>query len=91
MLPMVQKIWFNRLENPDNLKLADLSGRELVVLLPLVIGMLWMGFYPKPFLDRANVSLTELVATVEQRSAPVLPPLGLQLEGTGAAAPVEGD
>jgi NADH-quinone oxidoreductase subunit M len=72
MLPMVQKIWFNRLERPENERLLDLSSRELTVLAPLVALMLWMGFYPKPFLDRAQVSVTELIDLVQERSAPAL-------------------
>ncbi|HSJ14857.1 MAG TPA: NADH-quinone oxidoreductase subunit M [Longimicrobiales bacterium] len=91
MLPMVQRIWFNRLDKPENERLADLSGRELAVLVPLVVGMLWMGFYPKPFLDRAQVSLTELVASVERRSAPVVPPFGLEIQRPAAMSPAEGD
>jgi NADH-quinone oxidoreductase subunit M len=70
MLPMVQKIWFNRLDKPANEKLLDLGGRELAVLTPLVVLMLWMGFYPKPFLDRAQVTVTELIDLVQERSSP---------------------
>jgi NADH-quinone oxidoreductase subunit M len=88
MLPMVQRIWFNRLDNSANEGLPDLSRRELAVLAPLVACMLWMGVYPKPFLEKAQVTLTELIATVEQRSAPALPPLAARPE---LRAPVEGD
>jgi NADH-quinone oxidoreductase subunit M len=72
MLPMVQRIWFNRLDNPANADLPDLSRRELAVLAPLIAGMLWLGLYPKPVLERMETSLTALVRTVEQRSGPAL-------------------
>jgi NADH-quinone oxidoreductase subunit M len=91
MLPMVQRIWFNRLERAENQRLPDLSRRELAVLAPLVACMIWMGFYPKPFLERAQAAVSELVTFVEQRSAPALPMLGLELERAGAVSPVEGD
>ncbi|HKP73980.1 MAG TPA: NADH-quinone oxidoreductase subunit M [Longimicrobiaceae bacterium] len=52
MLPMVQRIAFNRLANPANRGIPDLNGRELAVLLPLVALILWLGLYPQPFLDR---------------------------------------
>jgi NADH-quinone oxidoreductase subunit M len=52
MLPMVQKVAFNALRSPANRDIPDLNGRELAVLLPLVVLILWLGFYPKPFLDR---------------------------------------
>jgi NADH-quinone oxidoreductase subunit M len=52
MLPMVQKVAFNALRSPANRDIPDLSGRELAILLPLVILILWIGIYPKPILDR---------------------------------------
>jgi NADH-quinone oxidoreductase subunit M len=70
MLPMVQRIWFNALDKPSNQTMADLNRRELAVLVPLLAGMIWMGFYPRPFLERMEVSLTELIESVEQRRAP---------------------
>jgi NADH-quinone oxidoreductase subunit M len=72
MLPMVQRVWFNALDKPENESVRDLSRRELVVLGPLVAAMIWMGVYPKPFLERMEVSLTELIESVEQRRAPAL-------------------
>jgi NADH-quinone oxidoreductase subunit M len=86
MLPMVQRIFFNALDNPANERLPDLSRRELVVLMPLVVGMLWMGVYPKPFLERAEVSLTQLIETVERKSSPTVLPLGLDMTVADPAA-----
>lgn len=67
MLPMVQRIVFNALDKEENRNLPDLSRREMLVLAPLVALMIWMGVYPKPFLERMEVSLTELLESVEQR------------------------
>jgi NADH-quinone oxidoreductase subunit M len=69
MLPMVQRIWFNRLDRPENERLPDLTRRELAVLAPLIAGMLWLGVYPQPFLERMEVSLETLIESVERRSA----------------------
>ncbi len=79
MLPMVQRVWFNPLDRAENRSMPDLSRRELAVLAPLVAGMLWLGVYPRPFLERMELSLAELVESVEQRSAPVMP-VGLTVE-----------
>ncbi len=65
MLPMVQKILFNRLERPENEGLRDLSAREAVILVPLLAGMVWLGVYPKPVLDRMDATVTQLIADVE--------------------------
>jgi NADH-quinone oxidoreductase subunit M len=86
MLPMVQKILFNALSRPENLRLPDLSRREIAVLAPLVAGMIWMGVYPKPFLERADVTLTTLIETVERNSARTFLPLGLDTQPAGADA-----
>jgi NADH-quinone oxidoreductase subunit M len=68
MLPMVQKIWFNKLERTEN-HIADLSRREMIVLGPLVAFMIFMGVYPKPFLEQSEVTVMQLLQTVEARRA----------------------
>jgi NADH-quinone oxidoreductase subunit M len=92
MLPMVQKIWFNRLDKPENEKVYDLTGREFVVLAPLVALMLLMGVYPKPFLDRTEVTVVELLERVEQRRAPASASVGAVGErATGDGRRATGD
>jgi len=73
MLPMVQRIWFNGLDNEKNRSLPDLSARELTVLVPLVLAMVWLGVYPRPFLERMEPPVEGLIQSVEARRAP--PPL----------------
>ncbi|MBI4544187.1 MAG: NADH-quinone oxidoreductase subunit M [Gemmatimonadetes bacterium] len=77
MLPMVQRIWFNALDKEENRKLPDLSRRELAVLAPLVAVMLWMGVYPKPFLERVEVTLVELLESVEHKRLAPPPPVAV--------------
>jgi proton-translocating NADH-quinone oxidoreductase chain M len=36
---------------------SDLSRREFFLLLPFVIGVLWIGLFPEPFLDTLHVSI----------------------------------
>ncbi|MGQ0563175.1 MAG: complex I subunit 4 family protein [Gemmatimonadota bacterium] len=69
MLPMVQRIWFNQLDKQENAGMPDLSRREIVVLAPLVAFMIVMGVYPKPFLEKSEVTVMELLETVEVRRA----------------------
>ncbi len=69
MLPMVQRIWFNKVENPENEQISDLSRREIIVLAPLLAGMLWMGVYPKPFLERTETAVVSLIETVKAQAA----------------------
>jgi NADH-quinone oxidoreductase subunit M len=65
LLWALQRILFNRLDKPENSHLPDLSTRELLVVLPLVAGMIWLGLYPKPVLDRMDASARHYVEQVQ--------------------------
>jgi NADH-quinone oxidoreductase subunit M len=70
MLWMLQRVVFGPVTNPENERLFDLNSRELGLLLPLLFLMLFMGVYPRVFLDRSQAS----VQTVQRRVSP--PPGG---------------
>jgi NADH-quinone oxidoreductase subunit M len=73
MLPMVQRTIFNALDRPANRDVPDLNGRELAILLPLVVLILWLGVYPQPILDRMEPSATRVLNQVaESRLQPEL-------------------
>jgi NADH-quinone oxidoreductase subunit M len=69
LLWALQRMIFNRLDKPDNERLLDLSPRELVVLVPLLAGIVWLGLYPGPVLRRMEPASRRFVQTV-QPSAP---------------------
>jgi NADH-quinone oxidoreductase subunit M len=87
MLPMVQKVLFNGLREPANRSIPDLNAREITVLMPLVILILWIGVYPRPFLDRMEPSVNRLVQYLESASGPVavLPPSDAAATAVAAA------
>jgi NADH-quinone oxidoreductase subunit M len=89
MLPMVQKVVFNRLDKPANRTIPDLNGRELAILLPLVALILWIGFYPRPILDRMAPAANEVLTLVRQNKDPG-PVLGQQGPGGVAMGDAEG-
>ncbi|MGI9627428.1 MAG: complex I subunit 4 family protein [Longimicrobiales bacterium] len=66
MLPMVQRILFNKLDKEENRNFPDLSRREMWVLGPLVALMIWIGVFPTPFLDRIGPSVERVLTRVEQ-------------------------
>jgi NADH-quinone oxidoreductase subunit M len=65
MLPMVQKVFFNKLETDENREVVDLSGRELVILTPLIALMIWIGWHPTPLLERMEPSVRAVIERVE--------------------------
>jgi NADH-quinone oxidoreductase subunit M len=69
MLSLYQRTMFGKIENPKNEKLLDLSGREFATFAPLIVLAVWIGLYPKPFLDRLDTSVQRVVARVSPEYA----------------------
>lgn len=67
MLWMLQRVVFGRITHPENAKLKDLNAREVGLLIPLLILMILMGVYPRPFLDRSRASVAEVRTRIEER------------------------
>ncbi len=57
LLWMVQRVFFGKITNPKNKVLKDLSWREIGLIAPLLFLMVFMGVYPKPFLDTSKDSV----------------------------------
>jgi NADH-quinone oxidoreductase subunit M len=72
MLWLYQRMFFGDIENPENAKLQDLSGREYVYMIPLVILSLWIGVYPKSFMDYTASPVNAVVKHVRP-DYPTLP------------------
>ncbi len=60
MLWMLQRVLFGRVTREENRGLRDLGWRELGLLAPLLFLMLYMGAYPRPFLDRSRASINQV-------------------------------
>ena len=57
LLWMIQRVFFGKVTNEKNRVLTDLSWREICLIAPLVFLMVYMGVYPRPFLDRTQASV----------------------------------
>jgi NADH-quinone oxidoreductase subunit M len=69
MLWMLQRVVFGPITNPENAGLSDLNKRELGLLVPLLVLMLFMGVYPRVFLDRSKPSVETIRARVSTSPA----------------------
>jgi NADH-quinone oxidoreductase subunit M len=65
MLYMFQKMFLGPLDKPENEKLKDLSAREIITLVPLLVFIFWIGLYPKPFFDLMSPAVEHLVAVLQ--------------------------
>ena len=64
MLWLYQRMFFGNIENPKNEALRDLKGREWAYMIPLVVMSLWIGVYPKPFIDFIQKPVAAIVKHV---------------------------
>jgi NADH-quinone oxidoreductase subunit M len=77
MLWMVRRVFFGPVVHEVNQKLLDLSLREKVVALALVVPMLWIGLYPSSFLRPMDQSVLGLLRGMAARGADVaMEPIG---------------
>ncbi|HWZ58970.1 MAG TPA: NADH-quinone oxidoreductase subunit M [Gemmatimonadaceae bacterium] len=65
----IQRMLFSPLDKPENAKLPDLNWRELGLLAPLLIAIVWLGVDPAPVLHRTEAAATAFVSTVQHGSS----------------------
>ncbi|HVT45006.1 MAG TPA: NADH-quinone oxidoreductase subunit M [Thermoanaerobaculia bacterium] len=71
LLLMLQKVLFGPITREENRTVRDMRWHELVAVLPLVILMFWIGFFPGTFLRKMTPSVQQLLTSVQAgRSAP---------------------
>ena len=61
MLRMLQKMVWGGTANPDQSYLTDLTAREIAVLAPFLLFVLWIGLGPEPFLNLMHTSVAQLL------------------------------
>ena len=64
MLWMYQRVMFNKLDNPLNQGLMDLTRREMACFVPIIVLCFWIGLYPKPFIEPMMPSIMKVVEAV---------------------------
>jgi NADH-quinone oxidoreductase subunit M len=69
MLPMVQTVFFNKLETDENREIEDLTRREIAILAPLCALMIVIGWSPTPILERMEPSVRAVIERVESANA----------------------
>lgn len=82
LLWMVQRVFFGKVTNDKNKVLVDLSWREIGLMIPLIILMVYMGVFPKPILHRSE----GVVKAIQER---VMHQAGGTVEHADAKTPSE--
>jgi NADH-quinone oxidoreductase subunit M len=84
ILAAVYLLWayqrvFHGVPEGDNAKMLDMTLREKAMMAPLLLGIVFLGIYPKPVLDRIQPSVNHLIAHVQH----VDPSLHIPAKGVG--------
>jgi NADH-quinone oxidoreductase subunit M len=66
MLWMFQRVMFGVVTNDKNKNLKDLSTREILIFVPLLVFIVWIGVYPSTFLDKTKATTANFVAMMEK-------------------------
>jgi NADH-quinone oxidoreductase subunit M len=70
MLTMYQSVVFGPVTNEKNKTiLTDLTPREILAVVPLLVMIFWIGLYPRPFLDRIEPTAKVLLARLDRAGA----------------------
>jgi NADH-quinone oxidoreductase subunit M len=67
LLWMYERVMLGPLANPKNRELRDLSVREILVFVPLLVMMFVMGLYPQPFLTRMQPTVDAYLTRLHQK------------------------
>ena len=69
LLGMYGKVALGPTSVGARLTIRDVNAREMAAILPLAVFVLWVGFYPKPFLNIIDASVKHLVTHVHSRGS----------------------
>ena len=91
MLWLYQRTMFGSVKNVKNEKLLDLNLREVATFVPLIIMAVWIGLYPKPFIDLLDTSVDRVIARVspqylEETAETAVTAVAKPAPATGAAS-----
>jgi len=87
LLWLYQRVFFGTVTNPKNEKLTDLTPRELLTFVPLVIVAFWIGLYPKPFFQILEQPVNQIVYTVRGRNYPGVQAVNASHQPASESAP----
>ena len=69
MLWMFRRVVFGPLNRPENQRLEDIGAREIIMLVPIIALIVFMGIYPRPFLSRMKPAVELIVQRIESKKA----------------------
>ena len=87
MLWLYARVAYGKLVHADAAAMPDLSGREILIMVAMGVVVLWMGIYPKAFMDPIRAPVASLIARLETAHPPQTPFDWAKPAAPAAAAP----
>lgn len=87
LLHMVSQTFFGELTHPENAEMEDMTPREFLLMAPLAVLMIVMGFFPQPFLNQTAPTTDFLLETIETKRVAAIDAAEAQTGTQALAAP----
>jgi NADH-quinone oxidoreductase subunit M len=71
---MYQRVMYGEITHEENRHLSDLSYREIALLVPVVLMIVWIGVYPNTFLRPMDASTAHLLEQMHVKKTMVAQP-----------------
>jgi NADH-quinone oxidoreductase subunit M len=65
LLHMFEKVFLGPIRHPENAALKDINWREILTLVPILVLILWIGLYPRPFFQLMAPAVDQLAAALQ--------------------------
>jgi NADH-quinone oxidoreductase subunit M len=67
MLWMYQRVMYGEVTHDANRQLSDMNGREIALMIPIVLLMFWIGIYPNTLLRKMDQSSASLIEQMREQ------------------------
>lgn len=71
LLVWFQRVFMGEVTDTETAHLRDINVREVLILLPLLVLIFWIGLYPRPFFDLINPTVEQFVAIIQTAAVAV--------------------
>jgi NADH-quinone oxidoreductase subunit M len=70
LLWMYQRVAFGEVRHEESRRLPDLNAREIWTLVPILVLIVWIGVYPRPFTAATEPAVAELLQVIRDKRGP---------------------
>jgi len=70
MLWLYRRVVFGEVANDEVAGMQEVTGREMAFFVPIILMVVWIGIYPKPYFNAMEASVAQLIKQVNIASEP---------------------